>query len=96
MFIVTLTFTENRGKAAAHMAAHNAWLAQGFADGLFLASGSLLPAGGGAILAQGPSAEELAARLAHDPFVAERIVQATITEVALSRTDPRLDFLKAV
>lgn len=95
MFIITLTFTENRASAADHMAAHNDWLAQGFADGIFLASGSLRPAAGGVILAQGAPHEEIAARLAQDPFVVHNIVQATISEVALSRTDPRLDFLKA-
>ena len=45
--------------------------------------------------AQGASQEEIAARLAQDAFVAHNIVQPTIREVALSRTDPRLDFLKA-
>ena len=43
MYVVTLRFAGERSRAAAHMEAHNAWLAAGFADGVFVMSGTLRP-----------------------------------------------------
>lgn len=94
MYLITLSFTDRRAAAPAHMAAHNDWLARGFADGIFLAAGSIRPAEGGAILAHGPGMDEIAALVAQDPFVAEGIVTPKITDIDLKRTDPRLAFLK--
>lgn len=94
MFIITLELTEKKSDAGTHMAAHNDWIAQGFADGVFLSVGSLKPQGGGSILAVADSLEELDARVASDPFVREGIARPHIQEVAPARTDPRLAFLK--
>lgn len=47
MFVTFLKFAENRGQAPEFMAAHNGWIAQGFADGVFLCAGSLVPGAGG-------------------------------------------------
>lgn len=41
MFIVTLRFSEQRARAGEFLDAHQAWLDRGFADGVFLAAGSL-------------------------------------------------------
>lgn len=41
MFAVLLKFSTNRPQAAQWMDAHKAWLAKGFSDGAFIASGSL-------------------------------------------------------
>ncbi len=76
------------------MEAHQAWLAQGFSDGVFLAAGSLDDGAGGAILAFGEDRDALEARVAADPFVQEGIVTAEITGFTLARTDARLGFLK--
>lgn len=95
MFVTFLKFSTNRAAAPDHMAAHNAWIAQGFAEGTFLCVGGLQPAAGGAILSQGESRTALEARLAADPFVAHGIVTAEIHEVDPKRTVPALDFLKA-
>lgn len=93
MFFVTLEFTAARSKAAAFLPGHLAWLARGFADGVFLLAGSLAANAGGAVLATGETLEALQERLDADPFVAEGIVTARIVEMAPSRTDPRLAFL---
>ncbi len=93
MFVITLTFSANRARAGAFMDAHNAWIAQGFADGAFLAVGALKPGPGGGILAVAPDRAELEERVAGDPFVAQGIVEAAIIEIAPVRTDPRLAFL---
>ena len=46
MFMVLLKFSENKAQASQFMEAHNAWIKQGFDDGVFLLVGSLflLPA----------------------------------------------------
>ena len=94
MFIVLLRFSANRSRAGALMEAHKDWLQRGFADGVFALAGSLLPGIGGGIVAHGLSRAELETRVAEDPFVAGDVVQAEILELAPSKTDTRLDFLR--
>lgn len=93
MYVVFLKFSENKANAGAFMDGHKAWLKQGFDDGVFLLAGSLKPEGGGGILAHGTSQSALEERVAADPFVAENVVKAEITEIAASRCDDRLAFL---
>jgi uncharacterized protein YciI len=95
MFVVLLKFSANKPRAGEFMAAHNDWIAKGFADGVFLMTGSLKPGLGGAILAHQTSLADLEERIAADPFVAESIVVAEIFDLAPSRTDDRLKFLLA-
>lgn len=96
MFVTFLKFAENRAAAPEFMAAHNAWIAQGFSEGAFLCVGSLTPAQGGAILSQGEDRAALEARLAADPFVVQGIVRAEIHEIDVKATAPELAFLKAL
>ncbi|MCB1507223.1 MAG: hypothetical protein KDI98_00130 [Hyphomicrobiaceae bacterium] len=96
MFVTLLKFTGNKAAAPAFMAAHNDWIAKGFADGAFLCVGTIQPAAGGAILAHGESRAEHDARIAADPFVQEGIVTAETIEIDPKRTAPALEFLKAV
>lgn len=93
MFLVLLRFAHNKGDAPRLMAGHNDWIAQGFADGVFLMTGSIKPGVGGAVLAHDCTAAVLAQRIAADPFVAEGVVTAEIVEIAPGRLDPRLSFL---
>jgi uncharacterized protein YciI len=95
MFVTFLKFAENRAAASDFMAAHNNWIAQGFADGVFLCVGSLHPAGGGAIIAKGESRDLHDARIAADPFVIEGVVVAETHEIDPKRTVAALDFLKS-
>lgn len=95
MFVVLLKFSTNKAKAGQFMEGHNAWLQQGFADGVFLLAGSIKPGQGGAILAHATSAEDLQQRVNADPFVAEDVVRAEILEIAPSKADARLNFLAA-
>ncbi|WP_428246785.1 YciI family protein [Ferrovibrio sp.] len=94
MFVVTLKFAANKAAAPRLMEGHNAWIRQGFEDGVFLLTGSLNPAAGGAVLAHGVTRAEIEARVAADPFVAEQVVSADILEIAPGRLDQRLAFLK--
>lgn len=93
MFVITLRFAD-KTKAPQFMDGHNAWIKRGFDDGVFLLAGSLRPSAGGAILAHHASAEEIAARVQEDPFVAEGIVSAEILTITPGRTDERLAFLQ--
>ena len=47
MFVVTLKFAD-KAKAPSLMDGHNAWIARGFDEGVFLLAGGLAPAAGGA------------------------------------------------
>jgi uncharacterized protein YciI len=93
MFFVQLKFSANKAQAAQHMEGHKAWLARGFADGVFVLAGSLQPQAGGAILAHDTSLQALQERVNGDPFVTEDVVTAEIVEVSPSKVDSRLDFL---
>ncbi|MCA0405692.1 MAG: YciI family protein [Proteobacteria bacterium] len=95
MFAVFLRFAANKAKAGALMAAHNAWVAKGLADGIFQLVGSLEAQGGGLILAHGEDRPALETRIAQDPFVAEGVVTAQIIGFSPNRADPRLAFLLA-
>ena len=64
MFVTFLRFAADRSRAPQFMAAHNAWVDQGLAEGAFLCVGSLQPGLGGAILAEGED------RAAHDARIA--------------------------
>jgi uncharacterized protein YciI len=93
MFIVLLKFSSNKGDANQFMEGHKEWIKRGFNDGVFLLVGSLQPNLGGAILAHNTSPSDLQSRVNDDPFVAEKIVNAEILEIAPSLSDERLKFL---
>lgn len=93
MFIVLLRFSTNKGQAGELMTAHNAWIARGIDDGVFLLVGSLQPRLGGAILAHNATRSDLETRVKEDPFVMHDVVSAELLEVSSSKADPRLEFL---
>jgi len=95
MFVVLLKFSDNKDKAPAFMDGHNQWLKAGFDDGVFVLAGSLQPKQGGGIVAHNTSRDDLEARVNEDPFVAENVVSAEIIEIAVAKTDGRLDFLRS-
>lgn len=94
MVVTFLKFADNRAAAHEFMAAHNDWIARGFADGVFLCVGSLPHAAGGVILAHQESRAAYDARIEADPFVVQGIVTAESHEFDPKRTVPDLDFLK--
>ncbi len=93
MFIVLLKFSDNKSQAGQFMDGHNAWIKNGFDDGVFLVVGSLQPKLGGAIMAHNTSLEDLEARVKDDPFVAENVVSAEVLEMSPAKADERLAFL---
>lgn len=95
MFVILLKFAADKSRAGEFMAAHKAWIEQGFEDGVFLLVGNLQPGLGGALLAHQATREALDVRVREDPFVVQGIVSPEIIEIAPSRADPRLAFLVA-
>ncbi|WP_140630570.1 YciI family protein [Methylibium rhizosphaerae] len=95
MFCVFLRFSRNKAQAAQHMAGHQRWIQEGFDDGVFLLTGSLADQHGGMVLAHNTTRDALQARVALDPFVAEDVVAAEITQVTPGKADARLGFLMA-
>ena len=93
MFVVLLKFSDKKARAGNLMEAHNAWIKQGFDDGVFLLVGSLQPNLGGSIIAYDTSVADLEARVKEDPFVAENVVTAEILEISPKKADVRLSFL---
>jgi len=93
MFVVLLKFSTNKSRAGEWMSDHKAWLQKGFDDGVFMASGSLQGQQGGCVLAHGLDMTDLNQRLSEDPFVIHDVVSVDVIDVALSKTDPRLEFL---
>lgn len=79
LYVVTLTYIKPLEEVDAHIPAHIEWLKQGYADGVFLASGRQVPRVGGVILAQCASKELLLERLHHDPFSQNNLVETVIT-----------------
>jgi uncharacterized protein YciI len=95
MFIILLRFSGDKSKANQFMEGHKAWIKRGFDDGVFLLVGNLQPNLGGGIVAHNTSLSDLQSRVSDDPFVAENVVSAEILEIAPSRLDERLEFLRA-
>ncbi len=95
MFIVLLKFTAKKGLAPQFMDGHNAWLKQGFDDGVFVLAGSLQTGAGGGMVAHNTTLAALCARVNDDPFVAQGVVSAEIIEITPGRVDARLAFLQS-
>jgi len=93
MFIILLKFSDNKAAAPDFMDEHNQWLRQGFEDNVFMLAGSLQPGIGGGLLARNASKEEIEARVAADPFVAENVVTAEILELSPAKASEQLAFL---
>lgn len=93
MFIILLRFSENKSHAREFMDRHNAWIKQGFDDGVFLVAGSLQPNQGGGILAHNTSLEQLYERLENDPFVAKNVVTSEILEISPAQAEEHFSFL---
>ncbi len=92
IYIVSLTYIKPLSDVDSMIPAHVEWLRQGYADGVFLASGRKIPRTGGIILAKSDSAEALETRLALDPF---RKAGLTSTEVIPFEASMMNDALRA-
>ena len=81
--VIMLRYVAPLEAVDAQMAAHVAWLEQGFGAGLLLLAGRQVPREGGVILCRGARAE-VEALAATDPFVTSGVATAHVTELAAS------------
>ena len=93
MFIVFLTYTNQKHLAAEFMQSHMDWIASGINDNIFLLVGSLVAGKGGCILAHNISRNALMQQLNLDPFIEHNVVSADIVELDAKIADKRLQFL---
>lgn len=93
MFVVLLKFAEKKSEAKQWMDGHNAWLKQGFDDGVFLLAGSLQPQQGGAIISNEKSRQDLDDRISRDPFVEHGVVSAEVLEISPAKAAESMQFL---
>jgi uncharacterized protein YciI len=93
MFIILLTYTKPLTEVDQYLEPHKTWVAQGFADGVFVLSGGQKPRTGGCLLAIGADRGAIETRVAQDPFVLHGVATAQVIEVAPGRLDSRIALL---
>jgi uncharacterized protein YciI len=89
MFVVLLHYESPLAEIDRQMASHVRFLEEGYAAGIFLASGRQVPRTGGVILAIGGRAD-LESRMRLDPFVASGAATFSIVEFRTSLHHPAL------
>ncbi|HET8611274.1 MAG TPA: YciI family protein [Sphingomonas sp.] len=93
VFLISLTYKKSLEEVDRLLDAHIAWLKQGYAEGLLLASGRKQPRTGGMLIACG-ARDAVEALLADDPFRREGIADYAITEVSFTMVAPGLEALQ--
>lgn len=68
MHIALLRFAKNKDQISTYMEAHNAWIKQGFDEGVFIMTGSIQPKQGGCVFAHNVSRDEFEERLKKRSF----------------------------
>jgi uncharacterized protein YciI len=96
MFIVTLTYLKTVEEVDALMPGHITWLDEGYASGLFVASGRRIPRTGGVILARSGDEQALIEFLARDPFAIHGAARFDVVEFSATKTAPGLEALKTL
>ncbi|MFI5909116.1 YciI family protein [Dactylosporangium sp. NPDC051541] len=94
MFVITLRYTAEIDKIDDALQAHTEWVDGQYDDGVFVASGAMIPREGGVILAAGLPRSELEARLALDPFQQKGLAEYQIVEFAPRRVAAGLERLQ--
>ena len=94
MFIVTLTYLKTVEEVDALMTGHIEWLDEGYASGLFVASGRRVPRTGGVILARSGDEKWLMDTLAADPFAIHGAARFDVVEFTATKTAPGAEVLK--
>lgn len=93
MFLLSLTYKVPLDVVDQHLDAHVAWLKEGYASGMVLASGRKVPRSGGVIFAKGER-EAVEAYARRDPFALNGVADYTLTEVNLTMTAEGLEGLQ--
>lgn len=87
-FILDLTYIAPLSQVDAYLEEHRAFVAKGYDNQLFLASGAKEPRTGGIIIARAESLEALHSLIREDPFYVHHLVDYQITEFHARRFHP--------
>ncbi len=93
MLIISLTPKGTPEQLEPIRAAHYAWAAKGFEDGLLLAGGRRVPPTGGMLFAKNDRAA-VDAFVAAEPFTRQGLAEIVVAEVNVMTVAPGLDALK--
>jgi uncharacterized protein YciI len=80
MFIIMLNYKKPLDIVEQYLAAHRAYLDEGYKKDFFVASGPKNPRTGGIIISQLKDREQLEKILQHDPFYTNNIIDYEIIE----------------
>ncbi|PYG26592.1 YciI family protein [Pelagimonas varians] len=80
LFAVDITYNVPMSEIEPHIEPHMGFIAKGYAEGRFLASGAKVPRTGGMIIAIGTDRAEIETLMAQDPFTIAGVVALQITE----------------
>lgn len=80
LFAVDITYNVPMSEIEPHIEPHMDFIAKGYAEGRFLASGAKVPRTGGMIIAIGTDRAEIETLMAQDPFTIAGVVALQITE----------------
>lgn len=86
LFIIDFTYTESLSRIDEVIDEHRAWLDDGYAAGVLLASGRKVPRKGTIVLAVGQSNAEVARFFQSSPLVRNGLVEYRITEFVPLKT----------
>jgi len=90
MFVIILRYTKPLAEIDRLMPAHVRFLEEGYAAGVFLASGRRVPRDGGVIIAAGAGVGVVSELMAHDPFVEAGAATFEVIEFRTSFHHPAL------
>lgn len=91
MFVVLLKYLKPLSEIEKHVGEHRAFLDEGYAKNLLLASGPQNPRTGGVLLARGESRAELEEFLARDPFTLKKLAEYSIIEFTPVKFSPAFE-----
>jgi uncharacterized protein YciI len=94
MFLLSLTPKALPEQLEPVRAAHHAWAAKGFEDGVLLAGGRLVPPTGGMLFAKNDRAA-VEAFVAAEPFMQKGLAEIVVTELHVMTVAPGLEALKS-
>ncbi len=89
MFLVTSTYLKSREEMEPLLPLHAEWLKKQHEEGIFIASGSVVPRSGGAIMAHALTREKLETLLASSPLAQAGAVHYRIEDTSPIPEEPR-------
>lgn len=93
VYVVVLNYVKPLDEVDAQLPAHVEWLKEGYARGIFLASGRKIPRTGGVILCRCEDDDVLREYLKQDPFQQSGVAKVDVIPFEPSMMAPELESL---